>query len=208
MKAIADPPTDTSVDNDDRPVDRPNIPAGRRRTRGTGPSITIGLRSALSALVIVALALAVCVLAWNNHSTHAAMDDINARAADDRRAEQTALDYAVGAANLNYQDLAGWHKQLTKGTTPDLTNKLSQAATTMEQIIVPLQWVSTATPLTAKVRSRDNGHDVVDTFVSVVTKSAQAPDGLQSTATYSVTVDRTNWQITDVGGIGAVVGAK
>jgi hypothetical protein len=37
----------------------------------------------------------------------------------------------------------------------------------------------------------------------------QAPDNFQSTATYSITVDSTNgWQISDVGGIGAVVGAK
>jgi len=40
----------------------------------------------------------------------------------------------------------------------------------------------------------------------VMTKTAQGPDPLQSTATYSVTIDSNkDWQITDVGGIGAAV---
>jgi hypothetical protein len=37
----------------------------------------------------------------------------------------------------------------------------------------------------------------------------QAPDPLQSTAAYSITIDASKeWQITDVGGIGAMVEAK
>jgi hypothetical protein len=80
----------------------------------------------------------------------------------------------------------------------------------MEQILVPLQWVSTATPLAAKVRNRNNGVYDVDSFVSVQTKTVQGPDALQSTATYRVTLDsNNNWQITDVGGIGtASMGGK
>jgi hypothetical protein len=76
----------------------------------------------------------------------------------------------------------------------------------MEQILVPLQWNSTAQPLVAKVRSSTGGVYVVDSFVSVLTKTAQGPEPLQSTATYSVTVDSSKgWQITDVGGIGAAM---
>ncbi len=79
----------------------------------------------------------------------------------------------------------------------------------MEQILVPLEWNSTAQPLVAKVRSDTNGIYVIDTFVSVLTKTTQAPDNLQSTATYSITIDSNdNWQISDVGGIGAVAGSK
>ena len=79
----------------------------------------------------------------------------------------------------------------------------------MEQILEPLQWNSTAVPLAAKVRSSANGIYVVDTFVGVETKTMQAPDGLQSTATYSITIDSAHdWQISDVGGIGSVVGRK
>ena len=79
----------------------------------------------------------------------------------------------------------------------------------MEQILVPLQWNSTAHPLVAKVRSDTGGVYVVDCFVSVLTKTVQAPEPLQSTATYSITIDSSkNWQITDVGGVGAVVEHK
>jgi len=49
----------------------------------------------------------------------------------------------------------------------------------------------------------------VDSFVSVQTKTIQAPDALQSTATYSTTIDsNNNWQITDVGGIGFCDGTE
>jgi Mce-associated membrane protein len=42
----------------------------------------------------------------------------------------------------------------------------------------------------------------VDCFVSVLTKNSQAPDGLQSTATYKMTVDSGNeWKITEISGI-------
>ena len=50
---------------------------------------------------------------------------------------------------------------------------------------------------------------VVDAFVSVMTKTVQANDSLQSTATYSVTINpNDSWHITDVGGIGAVAGGN
>ncbi|MBN9634706.1 MAG: hypothetical protein J0H22_05665, partial [Actinobacteria bacterium] len=95
------------------------------------------------------------------------------------------------------------------GTTPELTKKLSDAGTQMEQVLVPLQWSSSAKPLIAKVRSSKDGIYVVDSFVSVQTKTVQAPDALQSTATYSTTIDsNNNWLITDVGGIGSAMGPK
>jgi Mce-associated membrane protein len=79
----------------------------------------------------------------------------------------------------------------------------------MEQILLPLEWSSSAKPLAAKVRSHDKGVYVVDAFVSVLTKTVQAAEKLQSTATYSVTIDPSNgWKISDVGGIGQVVGDR
>jgi hypothetical protein len=79
----------------------------------------------------------------------------------------------------------------------------------MEQILVPLRWDSTARPLAAKARTVTGGIYVVDSFVSVLTKTAQAPEPLQSTATYSITVDSgKDWQITDVGGVGDALGQK
>jgi hypothetical protein len=79
----------------------------------------------------------------------------------------------------------------------------------MGQILVPLEWTSTARPLASKVRSDTNGVFVVDSFVRVLTKTSQSQDPLQSTATYSITIDSgKNWVITDVGGLGAAVGEK
>jgi Mce-associated membrane protein len=134
--------------------------------------------------------------------------DAQAHAASNRdKAEDIAADYAVNAAAMDYQDFNAWKVKLVKGTSPELKDKLSKAAGSMEQVLAPLQWKSTAKPLATKVRSDAGGIYVVDSFVSVLTKTMQAPDGLQSTATYSVTIDsNNNWQISDVGGIDSALG--
>ncbi|WP_420830366.1 hypothetical protein [Mycobacterium heckeshornense] len=161
------------------------------------------------AAVIAVLAGAVGTLAWLYIG---ARGQLNARAresANDARAEKVALDYAVNAATIDVKDLQAWKVKLVAGTSPELNHKLSDAANSMEQVLVPLEWSSTAQPLVAKVRSRSGGLFVVDCFVSVQTKTVQSPEPLQSTATYSLTIDsNNNWLITDVGGVGAVVGPK
>ncbi|MDT5046402.1 MAG: Mce-associated rane protein, partial [Mycobacterium sp.] len=137
------------------------------------------------------------------------LDEQTRRSENNAHAEKVALDYAVNAAAMNFQDLNAWKVKLIAGTSPELKEKLTQAAASMEQILVPLEWSSTARPLAAKVRSVTGGAYVVDSFVGVLTKTVQSPDPLQSTATYSVTIDSAkNWQITDVGGIGSVVEQK
>lgn len=60
-------------------------------------------------------------------------------------------------------------------------------ATAMEQILLPLQWTSSAKPLAAKVRSHDNGIYVVDAFVGVMAKTLHPPCGL--------TIDQANFII-------------
>ncbi|MFE9322386.1 hypothetical protein ACIHDR_25020 [Nocardia sp. NPDC052278] len=125
-----------------------------------------------------------------------------------QQAEQSALTYATGAATMDYKDLAAWHKKLVVNTSPDLSAKLSEAATSMEQVITPLSWTSTAQPIAAQVKSHNGDSYTVVAFVNVTTKNAQAPDGVQSTAAYTVTMDRAkNWLITDVGGM-APIGPK
>jgi len=167
------------------------------------------LRSLVLTVAIIMLAIAVGVLSWLLISARAELDAKARQAANYERAEQTALDYAVNAAVIDYKDVNGWKAKLVKGTSPELKEKLTKAANSMEQILVPLQWNSEARPLVAKVRSDAGGSYIVDSFVTVLTKTMQAPDGLQSTATYSVTIDSNNdWQISDVGGIDAVVGSR
>ncbi|MGE2726587.1 hypothetical protein [Mycolicibacterium pulveris] len=171
--------------------------------------LSITVRSLVLGLVIVALAGGVAVLGWLYVSAQHKLDAQDRRLQDYARAENVALDYAVNAAQINAEDLGSWKTKLVAGTSPQLAEKLTKAGQEMEQILVPLQWNSTANPLTAKVRSDDGGVFVVDCFVSVLTKTVQSPEPLQSTATYSVTIDSNHdWQITDVGGIGSVVEPK
>jgi Mce-associated membrane protein len=176
-------------------------------------SLRLRLSISVRGLVIVAVAAALIgtigTLAWLYVGAQRKVDAEARQSANNAHAEKVALDYAVSAAAMNFEDLNAWKVKLVAGTTPELKDKLTKAATSMEQIIVPLQWTSTARPLVAKVRSHTAAVYVVDSFVSVETKTMQAPDPLQSTAAYSITIDTgKDWKITDVGGIGAVVDEK
>jgi Mce-associated membrane protein len=199
------PAVEVSVDSsDDAP---PVVQDTPPKSTAKGRRISISLRSLGVGSIIVALVAAVGVMTWLYVGEKARLDDQARQAANRTRAEQIALDYAVNAAIMDDKDLGPWKQNLVKGTTPELKDKLTQAATAMEQILLPLQWKSTAKPLAAKVRSQDKGVYNVDAFVSVMTKTVQASDTLQSTATYRITIDSNNaWQITDVGGIDAAVG--
>jgi Mce-associated membrane protein len=191
--------------NDDDVVAVPaeeNPHATRRR-------VSISVRALAIAAVIIALVSATGVMTWLYLGARTTLEHQIGRAGDDRRAEQIALDYAVNAAIMDYKDLGPWKQKLVAGTTRELNAKLTEASAAMEQILLPLQWSSTAQPIAAKLRSSDNGVYVVDAFVSVMTKTVQAADSLQSTATYTVTIDSNNsWQISDVGGITSAVAPK
>lgn len=181
-----------------------DVPAKREQR-----SVSISLRGLIGAVGVVALVVAVGVLSWLYVDARAQLNAQATQADNAARAEKIALDYAVNAATMDFKDMQGWRVRLVAGTSPELSKKLSDAGTSMEQVLVPLQWSSSAEPLVAKVRSVNNGVYVVDSFVSVQTKTVQAPEALQSTATYSTTIDsNNNWQITDVGGIGSAMGPK
>jgi type II secretory pathway pseudopilin PulG len=171
--------------------------------------VSVSVRGLVVGAVIVALVAAVAVLGWLYYDARHQRDVQVTQLNNNAHAEQIALDYAVKAATMDYKDLQAWHVNLVAGTSPELNKRLSDAGTSMEQVLVPLQWSSVAQPLVAKVRSNTGGVYVVDSFVSVQTKTVQSPEALQSTATYSMTIDsNNNWQITDVGGIGSAMGPK
>lgn len=171
--------------------------------------LSISVGTLIMGVVIFALTVGVAVLGWLYIGAQHKFTAQELRSQDYARAENVALDYAVNAAQINSQDLNPWKAKLVAGTSPELSAKLTKAGQEMEQILVPLQWNSTATPLAAKVRAETDGMYTVDCFVSVQTKTVQGSEPLQSTATYSVTIDSNHdWQITDVGGVGSVVGPK
>ncbi|MBN7303127.1 hypothetical protein IUQ79_14575 [Mycobacteroides abscessus subsp. bolletii] len=129
--------------------------------------------------------------------------------ADEQHAERIATDYAVGAATINYQDLPAWITRLKANTAPTMSSKFDATAPKLQQILLPLKWVSSATPITAKVESVNGNIYKVDVFVSVSSTTAQTPDGTQTTVTYNVTVDKqSDWKITDVGGTMAALTPK
>ncbi|MBO0852609.1 MAG: hypothetical protein J2P18_02435 [Nocardia sp.] len=170
---------------------------------------SISLTRLLTGVVIAACVIACAVLGWRMHSKSNEIDGLHRQAADSAHAESVALDYATGAADMDFHNLASWRGKLTKGTTPELSNRLTQASNSMEQIITPLQWTATAKPIAAKVRSESGGLYTVDCFVNVMTKNQQAPDGITSTATYKLTIDSNhNWVITDISGIDSALATK
>ncbi|MGU3650725.1 hypothetical protein [Mycolicibacterium sp. A43C] len=193
----------------DEHVTEPDTPAtaGDAGRRPAPRQISLTLRSAVLAVVICVFGAAAAVFGWLYFDARENLADADAADIARAHAEDVAMGYAVNAAQMNYQDFGAWKVQLVEGTSPDLKDKLTKAADSMEQVLAPLQWQSTARPLAAKVRTESDGVYTVDSFVSVLTKTMQAPDGLQSTATYSVTLDSNkDWQITDVGGIDAALG--
>lgn len=201
--AVAEESADSETADESVTDDAPLKPTKKSRR------VSVSFRALAVSAVIVSLIAAVAVMTWLYIGAKTNLDHQARQANDNKRAEQIALDYAVNAAVMDYKDLGPWKQNLVKGTTPELKDKLTKAGTSMEQILLPLQWSSSARPLVAKVRSHNNGVYVVDTFVSVMTKTVQAGDSLQSTATYSITIDSNNaWQITDVGGIAAMVAEK
>jgi len=198
--------TDASKQDGPKNGDGPTIANDEPKAQRSRLQASISVRTLLVAGLIAALVAGIGVMTWLYLGAKRELDEQARAAANTKRAEQIALDYAKNAAAMNYKDLPAWKDKLVAGTSPELKKRLGAAADQMEQILVPLQWDSTARPLAAKVRSEVGGAYVVDAFVSVMTKTAQGPDPLQSTATYSVTIDSNkDWQITDVGGIGAAV---
>jgi Mce-associated membrane protein len=204
--------TSSAASDDDADVDNSRSETAETEETAVQPSkaprgVTVTLRTALVAAVICLLAGATGVLGWLYMGGQQKLGAQAREASNRERAEEISTDYAVNAADMDYQNFDAWKVKLVNGTSPELKDKLTKAADSMEQVLAPLQWKSTAKPLAAKVRSNAGGIYTVDSFVSVLTKTMQAPDGLQSTATYSITIDsNNNWQITDVGGIDSALG--
>ncbi|MGX1806101.1 hypothetical protein ACWIGI_10345 [Nocardia sp. NPDC055321] len=153
-------------------------------------------------MLIAGLIVTSCVLGGFLWSARSELNSQNDRTADERRAEQVATDYAVGASSINYQDVDPWLVKLKANTAPQLANKFDATAPKLQQLLVPLKWTSTSSAIDAAVASETNGIYKVNVFLNVTSTSAQTPDSTQTTVTYTVTVDKnSSWQITDVGGM-------
>ncbi|WP_168702816.1 hypothetical protein [Gordonia paraffinivorans] len=164
----------------------------------------VSLRSVIVGAIAALVVAALVVMGWQLWSASSEVDDMKTAAANEAKAEQVALDYAKGAADMSFENPEDWRSSLTKGTSPELSERLRQASTQMEQLLRPLQWSSTATPIAAKVESVDGDVYQVVAFVNVRTKNVQAPSGIESTATYKITLDKSqDWLITAISSTGS-----
>ncbi|MGW0179845.1 hypothetical protein [Nocardia sp. NPDC003345] len=176
---------------------------------GRAGTVSIRVSTLVRGALVLGLAALAVVFAVLYFTARGDLADRDQQAADDRQAEQVATDYAVGAATVNFRDLDAWIAGLKKNTTPQLGGKFDETAPELEQILVPLQWTSTAQPIAAKVMSEQDGVYQVNVFVDVTSTNAQNPDGAQTTVTYTVSVDENaGWQITDVGGVDGALPIK
>ncbi|MGY1898613.1 hypothetical protein [Nocardia gipuzkoensis] len=191
----------TATDEDNGRIettDESTAPAGADKHPRT---LQIRLSTILIGVTIGVLVVVAGTFAGMYWSARSAIADRDARAADNRHVEQIASDYAVGASTIDYRDLKAWLGRLRSATTPQLSAKFDATAPQLEQILLPLQWTSTATPLSAAVISESGGIYKVNAYLTVVSTSAQTPEGAQTTVTYSLTIDRnSDWKITEVGG--------
>lgn len=153
--------------------------------------------AAASVAVPLVLATVFGSLYWSAQSDLAERDS---NAANERHAEEIASNYAVGASTIDYKDTKTWLGRLQAGTTPQLAAKFEATGPQLEQILLPLQWTSKATPLSADVVSESGGIYKVNAYLTVSSTSAQNTEGAQTTVTYALTIDRNaDWKITDVG---------
>ncbi|MFB7718012.1 hypothetical protein [Nocardia sp. NPDC056100] len=163
-------------------------------------SLKLSTLGTVAAAVLLIGALITVSALWL--SARGDLRDRDTASADAQRAEQIATDYSVGASNINFSDLNSWTGRLKANTTPTLANKFEATAPKLQEILVPLKWTSSATPVTAKVMSQNNGVYQVNVFLNVTSTNAQNPQGVQTTVTYTVAVDPNNgWKVADVGGM-------
>ncbi|WP_433564900.1 hypothetical protein ACQP1O_06175 [Nocardia sp. CA-151230] len=157
------------------------------------------LVTACAAVLLIGALVTVIVL-WQ--SARGDLNDRDTQAANDKHAEQVASDYAMGAANLNFSDFNAWTARLKSNTTPALASKFDATSSKLQEILVPLKWTSSPTLLSSQVTDRDNGAYKVNVYLNVNSTNAQNPDGVLTTIYYTVSVDpRSEWKVTDVGGI-------
>ncbi|WP_232541593.1 hypothetical protein [Nocardia bovistercoris] len=193
--------TSETTDTDDAAREASPPPGAR--------TVSIRLSTVVTGVVIAALVISTVVFAVLYFSAESTLSDRDQVAADDKHAEEIASSYALGASTIDYRDVNAWLGRLKTGTTPQLSAKFDATGPQLEQILLPLQWNSTATPLSAQVLSESGGVYKVNAYLNVNSTSAQNPAGGQTTVTYSLTIDRNaNWQISDVGGLQNAIGGK
>ncbi|MFI8974882.1 hypothetical protein ACIGO9_18490 [Nocardia asteroides] len=201
--------TDTRTPDDTAAETSESAPAAVTPSSSTPRTIAIRLSTVCTGAALALLLAATGTLAVLYGSAQADLSASDRRAADEAHAERIAGDYALGASTIDYRDVQAWLGKLKTGTSPQLSAKFDATAPQLEQILLPLQWTSTATPLSADVLSETAGVYQVNAYLTVNSTSVQNPAGTRTTVAYSLTIDRdAGWRITDVGGLQNAVPVK
>ncbi|MEU6559344.1 hypothetical protein [Nocardia nova] len=206
--------TDTNIapaeaEKDEKPTSSTKKKGEPAQSSRTHRALSVRVSTAVVATVVVALIVVIVVIGAFLWSARNELSSRDRSTADTKRAEQVATDYAVGASTLSFNDINAWVGRLKANTSPELANKFDATAPKLQQILVPLQWNSTAAPIGSTSTSPSSGIYKVNVFVNVSSTSSQNPQGAQTTVTYNVTVDRgAGWKVTDVGGVDAALPLK
>ncbi|MET9214639.1 MULTISPECIES: hypothetical protein [unclassified Nocardia] len=175
----------------------------------SGRTVSVPVATVVRGAAFAVLTAALCVTTTLWLTARSDSADQRTAAANTQRAEQVAMDYAVGASTIDNGDFTAWVGRLKANTAPQLATKFDATAPKLEQILVPLKWTSSAKPITAKVADENAGVYRVNAFVSVNSTSSQTPEGGLMTVTYTVTIDsNADWKITDVGGMDGALPLK
>lgn len=189
---------DTHDENDGDQIDpeeqSPPVDDGKRQ-------VSFSLTTALTSIAVLAVVAVAAVFGVLYFSARAELSERDAQSADTVRARQVAMEYAIGASTIDYRDPKAWQDKLKANVSPELAAQFDATAPQLEQIILPLQWTSTATPIQAAVTSESDGIYRVNAFIDVDATSVQNREGGRTTVTYTVTLEKNaDWRITEVGG--------
>lgn len=164
---------------------------------------------AVAAVAVVALVAAVAfAVLWLTDDSADELSALQDRLAVETEAKDRASEYALSVSQVDFRDLDAWRAALTDGVSEQLAPKLEGAVDVVGPWLTQMQYTADARLLAANVAESDGDRYVVQVFVDMTSRSAQTPDGVVATATYTVTMDRgSDWTIIDVGGVGALAGA-
>ncbi|GAB20379.1 hypothetical protein GOEFS_115_00190 [Gordonia effusa NBRC 100432] len=178
----------------------PNRPSPRPVVSKAPRQVSLSIRSIVVTAVIVLLVAALGLFVYRDLSARDDLNDLRASVADREHAEDVAGQYAVNAATLDYRDLTPWIANMKKGVSPDLQKQYDLIGQTMEQVLTPLRMQTSANLIVAKTVNVAKDVFRVQAVVDVNTKTIQTPNGGNTTATYTLTLDRSkDWMITSVG---------
>src|SRR5690349_21168364 len=100
-------------------------------------TLSIRLSTVVTAAAAVALIALAAVFGSLWLSARGDLHDRDDRAAAQQHAEQVATDYAVGASNIDYQNVGAWIGKLKAGTSSQLAQKFDATAPKLQEILVP-----------------------------------------------------------------------